>query len=1166
MRDPTLAWPSFRDQLTNLPIPMKNYNLDSIRVLRLTVLIAFGAAASALTHAQSTIAAPPTPQQLAKYDTNKNGRLDPSELSTMQADDAKLAKEVVSSATGSAQEEAVRLSPFEVNAGDDKGYAAFTTLSGNRLNTSLEDLAGSISVVTKQQLIDTAALDINDIFLYEVGTQGTGQYTETATDGRNEGVWDNVSGNPTGSNRVRGLAAANIAVGGFSASGSIPIDTYNVEAVEISRGSNSTLAGLGDAGGTVNLITSRANVNRESSQIVARFDNYGGFRTSLDLNRPLIRNKLSLRFSAVYNETGYLRKPSVDRTNRQQIAFTARPFRGTTLTGSFEQFHEWANRANSLTPRDSISLWLSRGSPTWDPFTRIGKVNGVPGAVGVVPTGINTGFGGGRVLEYIADGRIQLITRGANPNNAALGLTTTQSLAASSTEGAAGPLFKVSGTTNKAVYDWENVNMAASAYQIQSAKIFNANLDQSFINTTRNRLDLNLAWRREDQSDYRRQFIGQLDGVGTTLQVEVNERLLDGRPNPFFLRPFIGGVNPQVFRKPVFNDSYRAQAAYQFDLRRETNLLKWLGMHRAIGYAEYKLSASAPQNLRYHDAIIDNPNFLPATITPTTNLAANNGSLMYTVYFMGNRGDLGLKQANSGPDRYNGKFLASFAGANSTIYRTDEPVDIEEVYFALDSQKKKVRTFGGSIQSYFLNDQVVTTFGKRRDRVATSANLTIPLVNNFFDETNLWNFGRNKRWRFGDTLSKGVVVKPFRSLGFLKNEAERGSGVTRFLAQALHGLSFYYNKSDSFAPADTAFDLFLRELPNPSGETKEFGFGLSMFDNRFSARISRQETTQENSRANTTVIATRALGIDFHPGGQVLSFNLYDAATTWEQTLHPTWTQQQVTDAAAKRIGYEPGYVDSANNKVIADISDATSKGWELELQFNPTRYWTLRATGNQQIAIDSNISSTIQEFIALRLPIWTTIKIPTDLLPDGSQLPDAGALWWNLNQGSQGVPANYYNGNVRNALLPLIAGQGKQKPQSGKYSFNVLTNFQLAGLGSLADAHPWMKNVSVGGSYRWASKRAIGYLGAAPEADGVIRTLDKDKPVFSKPQENVDLNLSYRTRLFQNKIGTRFQLNVRSALESGRLEGVSVNPDGRFYQYRIIDPRQFIFTTTFDL
>jgi len=1133
-----------------------------LRALSLFAVVPLGF----LLRAQTAPAPAPTAAQLAKYDTNRNGRLDPDELETMRADEARTAAAVGKPAAPGA-DEIIALSPFEVSAAEDKGYAAANTLSGTRLNSRIEDIAGSISVVTKQQLVDTAALDINDIFLFEVGTEGIGQFTDMTSDGRGEGIWDNVAGNPTGANRIRGLAAANIAVGGFGASQTIPIDTYNIDAVEISRGPNSTLAGLGEAGGTVNLVTSRANLTRATTQVVGRVDSFGGFRASMDINRPLWDRKVALRVSAVYNETGYRRKPSIDRTDRQQIAVTYRPFKPTTFSASFERFHEFAVRANSITPRDSVSLWRSRGSPTWNPITRIGTINGVPQPVGTIPAGLAGGFGATRILEFVDDHAIQLITKAANPNNTLLGLTTAQQMVSISNEAAAGPLYKISGTTSKNVYDWESVNMAASAYQAQSAKIFIANLDQSLFNTPRNRLDFNLAWRREDQRDYRRQFIGQLDGVGTTLQIDPNETLPDGRPNPFFLRPFIGGVNPQVFRKPVFNDNYRAQLAYQLDLRREGNLLKWLGMHRVIGYGEYKLNLSAPQNLRYHDTVVDNVNYQPAiaTLSPTTNLTNNNGALMYTLFYMGNRGDYGLKYANPGPVAYNGSFRASYVGATSTAYRLDEPVRIEEVYFALDTQKKKVRTEGGSVQSFFFNDQVVTTFGKRRDRVATSANLPLTLRNGFFDEANLWNFGRNKRWRAGDTNTEGVVVKPFRSVGFIRDAAEKGTGLTRFFGQVVHGFNFYANKSDSFAPADTAYNLFLEELPNPSGETKEYGFSVQMFDNRFVVRVSHQETMQQASRAATGVIATRALGLDFHPGGQTLSFNLYDAATTWEQALHPNYTLEQAQDAAAKRIGYTSDYIASANNKVIADVSDAVSRGWELELQFNPTRYWTLRATGNQQEAIDSNISSSIQKFIADRLPIWTTVRIPTDRLPDGSQLPNAGALWWDLNQGSQGIPSNYYNVNVRNALLPLIAGQGKAKPQTARHALSLVTNYQLAGL-SFGDSHHWLKNMSVGGSYRWASARAIGYLGGPPDPDGLVRTLDKNRPAYGKPQSNLDLMLSYRTRLFRDKVATRFQLNIRNVTENGRLEGVAVNPDGRPYQWRIIDPRQFIFTTTFDL
>ena len=120
---------------------------------------------------------------------------------------------------------------------------------------------------------------------------------------------------------------------------------------------------VSDAGGTINLNLSRANPTRETTNVASRVDSYGGFRVSLDLNRPIIRNKLALRFSAVYNEVGYVRKPSVDRTNRQQIAVTYRPFRTTSINASYEFFHEWAQRANALTPRDTITNWRNNGRP-----------------------------------------------------------------------------------------------------------------------------------------------------------------------------------------------------------------------------------------------------------------------------------------------------------------------------------------------------------------------------------------------------------------------------------------------------------------------------------------------------------------------------------------------------------------------------------------------------------------------------------------------------------------------------------------------------------------------------------------------------------------------------------------------------------------------------------
>ncbi|HEY5552052.1 MAG TPA: hypothetical protein VIK52_09195, partial [Opitutaceae bacterium] len=63
-------------------------------------------------------------------------------------------------------ENVVVLSPFVVTTEKDVGYFAENTLMGSRMNTKVSDLAASITVVTKQQLEDTGALDINDVFLY----------------------------------------------------------------------------------------------------------------------------------------------------------------------------------------------------------------------------------------------------------------------------------------------------------------------------------------------------------------------------------------------------------------------------------------------------------------------------------------------------------------------------------------------------------------------------------------------------------------------------------------------------------------------------------------------------------------------------------------------------------------------------------------------------------------------------------------------------------------------------------------------------------------------------------------------------------------------------------------------------------------------------------------
>lgn len=53
---------------------------------------------------------------------------------------------------------------------------------------------------------------------------------------------------------------------------------------------------------------------------------------------------------------------------------------------------------------------------------------------------------------------------------------------------------------------------------------------------------------------------------------------------------------------------------------------------------------------------------------------------------------------------------------------------------------------------------------------------------------------------------------------------------------------------------------------------------------------------------------------------------------------------------------------------------------------------------------------------------------------------------------------------------------------------------------------------------------------------------------------------------MFNDKVRTNLQLNVRNAFEDGRLQPVAAYPDGSIYADRIIEPRRLILSASFDL
>lgn len=269
------------------------------------------------------------------------------------------------------------LSPFVVTTEKDSGYYAENTLMGSRLNSKISDLAASITVVTKQQLEDTGALDINDVFRYESNTEGASTYTPVALNRNN--LTDNIGGYSgddgksfgiATANRVRGLGSVDTAQNNYPTIPRLAFDSYNTNTVEISRGPNSMLFGTGAASGIINQSSASAVLGKQNTQVQLRGGSFDAWRVSMNTNVP-IGDKLAVFFAGLYDSRGFQRKPSSDIYRRQYGALTWKPFSKTLITASAEHYDNNNNRPNFLPPQDRVTPWLNAGRPVFDPTTQI---------------------------------------------------------------------------------------------------------------------------------------------------------------------------------------------------------------------------------------------------------------------------------------------------------------------------------------------------------------------------------------------------------------------------------------------------------------------------------------------------------------------------------------------------------------------------------------------------------------------------------------------------------------------------------------------------------------------------------------------------------------------------------------------------------------------------
>ncbi len=311
-------------------------------------------------------------------------------------------------------DEVLTLSPFEVDATADSGYYSAQTMAGGRLNSNLKDLAASVQVVTPQMMEDIGATSLDEILVYTTNTDAMGGMSNYSqlTDADGSGTLDQSEArqNPSAANRVRGLSAPTRTTNYFESF--IPFDSYISDRVDINRGANSFLFGLGSPGGIVNNSLAKANLRKDSVKInyvisTEDFEDNTTQRASISLNKVLIPDKLAIMIAAMEENEEFMQRPAYTDTSRQYAALQFKPFqdRHVVFNANYEQGDIAAVPVDRLAPLETLSGFID--NPFGHQWAGVGNIVNVAGRRIQDPFGNilnNTQAGTNRYLGRHANG------------------------------------------------------------------------------------------------------------------------------------------------------------------------------------------------------------------------------------------------------------------------------------------------------------------------------------------------------------------------------------------------------------------------------------------------------------------------------------------------------------------------------------------------------------------------------------------------------------------------------------------------------------------------------------------------------------------------------------------------------------------------------------------
>ena len=1008
----------------------------------------------------------------------------------------------------SGADDVIALSPFEVNAAQDRGYAATETLAGTRLASEMKNVAAQVTVMTPEFLDDIAATTLEDALLYSLNVENQQEYNNDAQVDSLAGIED-----LTGAQRVRGLANASNTrdfFGSFFA-----LDSYNSERFTFNSGPNAILFGLGSPGGVIDTSLKRARFSN-SAQIKTRVDSFDGYRASFDINREIIPGMLAVRGDFLYDHQESWRKPSRDRQRRQYLTATFRPFEKTTVRASYENVQREASRPRNTLIRDYVTPYLAWREQTmaaqgitdpldprlyWAPTNQLS-----PGEAPFTLGGDSPFRNLNSTSIYLMTGQLSPGTPDATLLNRVTGTVNagnpigTSVLAVGPHQLIASPDNIVQSLTDESIYPYDINPGGLGTDNHQSGDILNLSFEQQI---GRN-FSIEAAYQHETYEQY---FVDWMRGLDQALRIDVNRYLPnavgnDGKPvlNPNRGKYYIESFGRGNYRAGE-SDQSRVTASYKLDFTERSGWTRWFGRHDIAVLADLTERETRFQNSRTMlfsdspDVNIRNPN-------------VRNDRQVVTRTYLDTPGTGGIDYFDI--NSHVSSLLNEPYGTAQNVTVDLRPNDLSRGIRAGGSVEN-TRTNGAmfAIQSQFWEDRIVATYGRRTDRFKSKTAAAQLLKDVDASSVGKW---------YGDNFQDvSQVEKPGLS-GPVDIENE-GTRETRGIV--LHPFSFlsvHYNESSNSSPSASGRDPNGGFHAPSTGDGEDYGFTLRLIDSRVFVKFNWYENAQtRNPSAEFDAVRLR--------------FN------TLEQRL-------EVLGEENPSVGYKPSSTWDSDLYLTTTpvLSDFSSKGLEISLITNITPNWRVSLTAAKSESVETNIAEEWFKYAEARKGEWE--KFYAYPITEGG----------DVSQGDESI-RGWVNREIyfkQLDLAELLDGRPSQGVR--KWRVNLVTNYDFtAGI---------LKNIGVGGAMRWRDKAVIG-LPLITLSDGSV-VQDIDNPWYDDGLVDFDGWVSYRFKLGKSIRG-RVQLNVRNVFDSRDLLPQAADSNGVRRLYTIQSPRQFIFSTTFN-